>query len=234
VSDVGECKECGATITRSTTFCRSCNTVLPKFVEISGDTPSSEKDKASEETKKTKGSGLSYTPLGSSQEKETKKPEPSPSSESKPEPDSVQEPPAEDPEPETAVEPEPETEVEPETQPEPQEPQPQPQRPPQPQPPQPQQPQRPQQQRQQRQYAPPVQQPPPLPQRSKAIAALFCFFLGLLGIHNFYLGRNGCGIAQLVLTAAIVGIFITAVWCFVDFILILCSGFTDRYNRPLV
>ena len=100
---------------------------------------------------------------------------------------------------------------------------------------------------QQQQYAPPAPQPPPpqqqyapqqqlppLPQRSKAAAALFCFFLGLLGIHNFYLGRIGCAIAQLVLTCTLVGLYISAVWVFVDFILILCSAFTDEHNRPLV
>ena len=88
---------------------------------------------------------------------------------------------------------------------------------------------------QQQQYAPqPQQQLPPLPQRSKAAAALFCFFLGLLGIHNFYLGRFGCAIAQLILTVTVVGLYITVVWAFVDFILILCSAFTDEYNRPLV
>jgi nucleoid DNA-binding protein len=130
VSDVGECKKCGARITRSTTFCRSCNTVFPEFVEISEDTPSSEKDKASEEKKGTGDSGLSYTPLGSSLEKETKKPEPSPPSGSEPSPDSVQEPTGEakpEPEPvhpeEQAQEPEPEVEPEPVEEPEKPEPQ---------------------------------------------------------------------------------------------------------------
>jgi nucleoid DNA-binding protein len=136
VSDVGECKKCGARITRSTTFCRSCNTVFPEFVEISEDTHSFEKDKASEEKKSPSGSGLSYTPLGSSQEKETKKPDPSPPSGSEPEPEPVQEPaedtkPKPEPEPvhpeEQAQEPEPGVEPEPVEEPkkpEPQEPEP--------------------------------------------------------------------------------------------------------------
>ena len=120
MSDEGECKKCGARITRSTTFCRSCNTVFPEFVEISEDTPSSEKDKASEEKKSPGGSGLTYTPLGSSQEKETKKPDTPPSSGSEPSSGSVQEP-AGDPEPQ----PVPPVEQEPQPEPEPvQEPQP--------------------------------------------------------------------------------------------------------------
>jgi nucleoid DNA-binding protein len=69
---------------------------------MSGDAPSSEKDKASEEKESPSGSGLSYIPLGSSQEKETKKPDPSPPSGSKPSPDSVQEPAGET-EPETVL-----------------------------------------------------------------------------------------------------------------------------------
>ena len=102
MSDVGECKKCGARITRSTTFCRSCNTVFPEFVEISGDTPAPEKDKASEEKKSPGGSGLTYTPLGSYQEKETKKPDTPPSSGNEPSSGSVQEP-AGDPEPEPVL-----------------------------------------------------------------------------------------------------------------------------------
>ena len=142
MSDVGECKKCGARITRSTTFCRSCNTVFPEFVEISEDTPSSGKDEASEEKKSPSDSGLSYSPLGSSQEKKADKPDlPSPFG-SEPDPEPVQEP-AEDPEPqpvppveqEPQPEPEPvhpeeqaqepETEVEPETVEEPEKPEPQ-------------------------------------------------------------------------------------------------------------
>jgi len=115
VSDIGECKKCGARITRSTTFCRSCNTVFPEFVEISEDTPSSGKDKASEEKKSPGGSGLSYSPLGSSQEKKTEKPEPVPEPAGDPEPEPVT-PVKQDPEPEPvppeeqAQEPEPEPE----------------------------------------------------------------------------------------------------------------------------
>ena len=273
MSDEGECKECGATITRSTTFCRSCNTVLPEFVEISGDTSYSEKDKASEETKSPSDSGFSYTPLDTSKEEETKKPESPPSSGSEPESEPVQEPvgdpepepksepvqePVGDPEPEPESEPvqestddpEPEPESEPVQEPvgdpEPeldlpevqaQETETEPATPVEPEP-EPEAEVEPEQQQyapQQQQDAPPVQHlPPPLPQRSKAIAALFCFFLGWLGIHNFYLGRIGCGIAQLILTVTIVGIYITLIWCFVDFILILSSSFTDRHNRPLV
>ena len=84
MSEVGKCKECGAEITRSTTFCRSCNSVFPEFVEISEDTSASDEDKKTEKKNPYGDSGLSYHSIGSSQEKETEKPQASPPSESEP------------------------------------------------------------------------------------------------------------------------------------------------------
>ena len=115
MKEVGKCKECGAEITRSTTFCRSCNKVSPEFVELSEDAPSSGKDKTWEEMKKTEDSGFSYSPLGSLQDNETTKPEPSPPSQSEPASDSNQHT-VDEPEPpnepqETSGEPEPESAV---------------------------------------------------------------------------------------------------------------------------
>lgn len=45
---------------------------------------------------------------------------------------------------------------------------------------------------------------------------LLWFFFGMLGAHNFYLGRTKCAVWQLVLTLLIVTSVITAVWAFVD------------------
>jgi TM2 domain-containing membrane protein YozV len=74
------------------------------------------------------------------------------------------------------------------------------------------------------------------PQRSKVGAALLAFFLGTLGIHNFYLGRNGLGVAQLLVTVLTfgVGLLITIPWALVDFVLILAGSTKDSYGRPLV
>lgn len=75
--------------------------------------------------------------------------------------------------------------------------------------------------------------------KSKIAAALLAFFLGTLGIHNFYLGYTKKACWQLGLTIfgyitaiVIVGLlFIIAVgiWAFVEFIMILVGG--GQYDR---
>jgi TM2 domain-containing membrane protein YozV len=77
----------------------------------------------------------------------------------------------------------------------------------------------------------------PAPQsgdRNKIVAALLAFFLGPLGIHRFYLGRTGTGIVMLVLTCTIIGLIVTGIWAFVDFIRYLLMSdreFAERYAR---
>lgn len=83
--------------------------------------------------------------------------------------------------------------------------------------------------------------------KSKVITALLAWFLGTLGVHNFYLGNNGRGGLQLGLTLVgwatlwvfglglilIVGV---AIWAFVEFIMILIGSgkfATDSRGVPL-
>jgi len=76
--------------------------------------------------------------------------------------------------------------------------------------------------------------------KQKIVAALLAFFLGGLGVHKFYLGKNTLGIVMLV-TSLVLG-FLTcgvaalavSIWAFVDFILILCDKETDANGYPLV
>lgn len=51
--------------------------------------------------------------------------------------------------------------------------------------------------------------------KSKIVALILCFFLGVLGIHRFYLGKIGTGVLWL-LTGGLFGIGVI-----VDFILII-------------
>ena len=73
--------------------------------------------------------------------------------------------------------------------------------------------------------------------KSRLAALLFGIFLGLLGIHNFYLGRVGKGIAQVlicVLGVWIGGPVITGIWSFVEWILIACGSYKDGQGRPVL
>ncbi|XCP85032.1 TM2 domain-containing protein [Roseburia hominis] len=79
--------------------------------------------------------------------------------------------------------------------------------------------------------------------KSKAAAALLSFFLGMFGIHRFYLGRAGSGAVMLVCTilgwftaGIIVGlglIAFVAIWDLVDFVRILCNSLGDAQGRKL-
>jgi len=56
---------------------------------------------------------------------------------------------------------------------------------------------------------------------------LLCFFLGVLGIHRFYVGKIGTGILQLVTLGGL------GIWALIDFILIIVGKFTDRDGRVI-
>lgn len=70
--------------------------------------------------------------------------------------------------------------------------------------------------------------------RNKYVAAALAFFLGVLGIHRFYLGRNGTGVVMLILSATLVGLLVTCLWAFVDMVRYLIMSdaeFAHRYAR---
>lgn len=69
-------------------------------------------------------------------------------------------------------------------------------------------------------------------QKSKLVAVLLAFFLGGIGIHDFYLGYNKNGIIKIVLTVC-TG-FGGGIWALVDFIRLLTGSLnTDAAGIPL-
>ncbi len=58
-------------------------------------------------------------------------------------------------------------------------------------------------------------------------AFLLCCFLGVFGIHRFYVGKIGTGILQL-LTFGGLGI-----WALIDFVMLVVGSFTDKKGAPL-
>ena len=68
--------------------------------------------------------------------------------------------------------------------------------------------------------------------KSKLVAGLLGLFLGAWGIHNFYLGNTGRGVAQIIVTIVTCGI--GSFWGFIEGILILTGSInTDANGKPL-
>ncbi len=64
-------------------------------------------------------------------------------------------------------------------------------------------------------------------------AFLLSFFLGVFGAHRFYAGKIGTGIVMLILTLTFFGIFVTAIWNLIDWIMIICGAFRDGEGRVI-
>lgn len=72
--------------------------------------------------------------------------------------------------------------------------------------------------------------------KSKMAAGLLGIFLGSLGVHNFYLGYTGKGIAQLLITVLTCGVgsLISGIWGLVEGVQILTGSINvDAQGRPL-
>lgn len=68
----------------------------------------------------------------------------------------------------------------------------------------------------------------PASPKSRLAAALLAFFLGTLGIHRFYVGKIGTGVAIILTIGGFFGI-----WPLIDFIMILVGSFKDKEERYL-
>lgn len=63
--------------------------------------------------------------------------------------------------------------------------------------------------------------------KNKTLALMLCIFLGLYGVHRFYVGKIGTGILYL-FTAGLFGVG----WI-MDIVMIANGSFTDQSNLPL-
>ncbi len=65
--------------------------------------------------------------------------------------------------------------------------------------------------------------------KSTFVALILCVFLGMIGVHDFYLKRNGIAITKLLILIFLgwlyVGLIINFAWCILDFFIILMGGF---------
>jgi len=64
-------------------------------------------------------------------------------------------------------------------------------------------------------------------EKSNVVALLLCFFLGVLGIHRFYVGKIGTGVLQLITLGGL------GIWALIDFIMIVVQKFTDKEGNTL-
>jgi TM2 domain-containing membrane protein YozV len=64
--------------------------------------------------------------------------------------------------------------------------------------------------------------------KSKMKVALLCFFLGVFGVHRFYVGKKGSGMVQLLTLGG------ASIWTLIDFVMILTGSFKDKEGMPLV
>lgn len=55
-------------------------------------------------------------------------------------------------------------------------------------------------------------------------AFALCVYLGMFGVHRFYLGKIWTGVLQVLFTISLFGVFVTMIWVIVDAIRI---GFGD-------
>lgn len=76
-----------------------------------------------------------------------------------------------------------------------------------------------------RKAVPELEEGKELSPKSRLVTILLCVFVGCLGIHRFYVGKTGTGIAM-ILTAGGFGI-----WALIDLIMIAVGSFTDSDGK---
>ncbi len=67
----------------------------------------------------------------------------------------------------------------------------------------------------------------PIATQSRLAAAILCWFLGVFGIHRFYVGKIGTGILMIVTLGGL------GIWVLIDFIMILIGSFRNKEGLRL-
>lgn len=71
------------------------------------------------------------------------------------------------------------------------------------------------------------------PPKTRVAYILLAFFLGGLGIHNFYAGYTGKGVAQLLLTIFLWWTIVVPIGVWIWIIVEMCTVDRDAYGNPL-
>ena len=58
-------------------------------------------------------------------------------------------------------------------------------------------------------------------------AFLLAWFVGPLGVHRFYAGKTGSGVAMLLISLTLVGLLVTGIWALIDLIVLATGNFKD-------
>jgi len=76
-------------------------------------------------------------------------------------------------------------------------------------------------------YLPPETHQPEVSERSRGVAVALGFFGGFFGLHRFYVGKNGTGVAMLVTFGGL------GIWWLYDMVLLVTGEFRDADDLPL-
>ncbi len=64
-------------------------------------------------------------------------------------------------------------------------------------------------------------------EKSRLVVFLLCFFLGMFGVHRFYVGKIGTGVLMVITLGGL------GIWALVDLIMIAIGSFSDKDGNKI-